>query len=298
MNFAAVAGGALSRLSDEPEPQYAVAARAVPAIGCTSSEEQAAQLRADGAAGLPVFAGVPSHGLLPAFQSIVNLIVVALFIITFTVQPFRIPSASMEPTLLVGDFLLVEKQVGFEVASHWFPPAGEIHRGDVVIFHFPVDASLHLVKRVIGLPGDHLRMRDGHVYIDGIALHEPYAVYRSVAPDSYRDEFPMLVNADPGVDSRWWIQMHTLVAHGELTVPPDSYFVLGDNRNDSEDSRYWGLVPRAAIVGKPLLVYFSLNEPDSVPGRAGVAMAGPRAQRAADALVDFARWDRVFHRVQ
>jgi signal peptidase I len=240
---------------------------------------------------------VPPHGLLQAFQSLLNVVVIALFIITFTVQPFRIPSASMEPTLLVGDFLLVDKQVGLEVAPRVFAPASEIHRGDVVIFHFPIDSSLHLVKRVIGLPGDRLRMRDGRVFINGNALSEPYAVYRPAAPDSYRDEFPRLMSADPGVDSRWWIEMHTLVSHGELTVPAESYFVLGDNRNDSEDSRYWGLVPREAIVGKPLLIYFSLNQAGEMPGQTP-ADAMPQHASAADSVVDFARWDRVLRRVR
>ena len=203
---------------------------------------------------------------------------VALFIITFTVQPFRIPSASMEPTLLVGDFLLVDKQIS---TSHFpaFAPASLIHRGDLIVFHYPVDPSLHLVKRVIGLPGDQLRLRDGHVLIDGRALGEPYAVFRPSAPDSYRDDFPRLDRADPAVDSRWWIQMHSLVANGELTIPPDSYFVLGDNRNNSEDSRYWGLVPRAAIVGKPFLIYLSLSEPGG-------------------SLLHFARWERTLRIVR
>jgi signal peptidase I len=237
------------------------------------------------------------QGLWRNFQSVVNVTIVALFIITFTVQPFRIPSESMEPTLLVGDFMLVDKQVGLEDTSHLFAPASVIHRGDVVVFHYPVDASLHLVKRVIGLPGDHLRMRDGRVYIDGTALHEAYAIYRPGVADSYRDEFPRLVSADPGVDSRWWIQMHSLVSQGELTVPPDSYFVLGDNRNDSEDSRYWGFVPRAAIIGRPLLVYFSLNEPDSLPNQTE-AMSGSQRQSSVDSLADFVRWDRVLHRIE
>jgi signal peptidase I len=237
-------------------------------------------------------AGVPSHGLLQAFQSLVNVVVIALFIITFTVQPFRIPSASMEPTLLVGDFLLADKDVGREVAPRIFAPESEIHRGDMVIFHDPVDASLHLVKRVIGLPGDHLRMRDGRVFIDGGVLNEPYAVYRPAEPDSYRDDFPLMTSADPEVNSHWWIEMRSLVAHGELTVPAESYFVLGDNRNDSDDSRYWGLVPRAAIVGKPLLIYFSLNQLDDMPAPMPALHTG-----AADQVVDFARWDRVMRRV-
>jgi signal peptidase I len=213
------------------------------------------------------------HSLLQAFQSLLFILVVALFIMTFTAQPFRIPSASMEPTLLVGDFVLVDKQIS---TSHFpaFAPASLIQRGDLIVFHYPVDPSLHLVKRVVGLPGDRLRLRDGRVSIDGRALSEPYAVFRPSAPDSYRDDFPRLDRADPAVDSRWWIQMHSLVANGILTIPPDSYFVLGDNRNDSEDSRYWGLVPRGAIVGKPLLIYFSLKEPDR-------------------SLLHLARWDRT-----
>jgi signal peptidase I len=226
-----------------------------------------------------------------------NIIVVALFIITFTVQPFRIPSESMEPTLLVGDFLLVNKDIGLEVPPHVMAPASTIHRGDLIVFHYPVDSSLHLVKRVIGLPGDRIHLRDGHVYVNGRALFEPYALYRPSVPDTYRDDFPRLVSADPGVDSRWWIEMHKLVAAGELTVPADRFFVLGDNRNNSEDSRYWGFVPRAAIVGKPFLIYFSLNDADSAPGQSSaVALGGDgTAQRGhpGDALVDFARWDRV-----
>lgn len=239
------------------------------------------------------------HHLLQAAQSLLNIIVVALFIITFTVQPFRIPSESMEPTLLVGDFLLVNKDIGLEVPPHVMAPTSNIRRGDLIVFHYPVDSSLHLVKRVIGLPGDHLHLRDGHVYIDGHQLSEPYAIYRPSVPDSYRDDFPRLISADPGVDSRWWIEMRSLVANGELTVPADSYFVLGDNRNDSEDSRYWGFVPRAAIVGKPFLIYFSLNDADSTPGQsAAAALAGdgtPQREGPTDALFDFARWDRAMH---
>jgi len=213
------------------------------------------------------------HSLLHGFQSLLYILVVALFIMTFTAQPFRIPSASMEPTLLVGDFLLVNK----DISTGRFPalaPANLIRRGDLIVFHYPVNPALHLVKRVIGLPGDRVRLRDGRVWIDGHALSEPYAVFRPSAPDSYRDDFPRVDRADPAVDSRWWIQMHTLVSNGELTIPPGSYFVLGDNRNDSEDSRYWGLVPREAIEGKPFLIYLSLNEP-------------------AGSLFHFARWGRT-----
>ncbi|WP_260703600.1 signal peptidase I [Edaphobacter flagellatus] len=227
------------------------------------------------------------HGFLPAVQSLTSIIVVAVFIVTFAVQPFRIPSGSMEPTLLIGDFLLVDKQVA---DSSPLLPATRIHRGDIVIFHYPVDPSIHLVKRVVGVPGDHVRLRGGHVLINGRNIDEPYAVYRPSAPDNFRDNFPRLESADPEIDSRWWVRMRRLVDNGELIVPTGDYFVLGDNRNDSEDSRYWGFVPEENIVGKPLLIYFSLrqNADDT-----RVAAALPRSGELATGLFGFARWDRI-----
>ena len=236
------------------------------------------------------------HTLLQAFQSLLYLLVVALFLITFTVQPFRIPSESMEPTLLVGDFLLVEKQVGPEGSPPLYPPLGDIHRGDLIVFHYPLDPGLHLVKRIVGLPGDRLRLHDGRVILNGLPLSEPYAVFRPAGADAYRDDFPHLTTADPGVDSRWWIQMHTLVAKGELTVPPESYFVLGDNRNNSEDSRYWGLVPSAAIIGKPFLVYFSLNTRSGPsPSRVRPPADSDAPASTAETMLDFIRWNRSMH---
>jgi signal peptidase I len=231
------------------------------------------------------------------------MLAVALFILTFTVQPFRIPSASMEPTLLVGDFLLVEKQVGAEAWPHLFAPLGKVRRGDIIIFRFPVNPAMHLVKRVVGLPGDRIRLHDGRVFVDGHALEEPYAIYTPAPADSYRDEFPRMDRADPGVDARWWAEMRSRVTDGELTVPADSYFVLGDNRNDSEDSRYWGFVPKATIVGKPVLIYFSLNDDDAeTPGQsAASAMQGGGAARdegAAQSVLSFARWDRMLRVVR
>lgn len=229
--------------------------------------------------------------------------VIAIFIITFVTQPFRIPSGSMEPTLLVGDFLLVNKQITTPGPSAWIFPASRIHRGEVIVFHFPVNPTMHLVKRVIGLPGDRIKLRDGRVYIDDQPLTEPYAVYSPSAPDGYRDNFPRLQSTDPDVDSRWWIRMHTLIHDGELTIPPESYFVLGDNRNDSEDSRYWGLVPRNAIVGEPMLIYFSLQQPETSDeialGRSSNAMVPEhRRSSALDAVADFARWDRTLQIVK
>ena len=243
----------------------------------------------------------PQHGFLQAFQSLLYVITVALFIITFIAQPFRIPSESMVPTLLVGDFLLVDKQVGPEPSLAPFAPANQIHRGDLIVFHYPVDPALHLVKRVVALPGDRIHLHDGRVVLNGHPTAEPFAIFQPAAADSFRDEFPRFTSADPGVDSRWWIQMRSLVSGGELTIPPGHFFVLGDNRNDSEDSRYWGLVPTSAIVGKPFLVYFSLNNPGgsgesfaaALPGNAG-ARAQTRGQQAS-ANQGVSRWDRMLH---
>ena len=220
----------------------------------------------------------PAGGLLPALQSLLNVLVVVLFLIAFTVQPIRIPSASMEPTLLVGDFLLLDKEAAAHPAGWPLPPAA-IARGDVIVFHDPatssLDPSVHLVKRVVGVPGDRLHLRNGLVYLNGRALSEPYAVHDDSARNGFRDDFPNLHTMDPGVNVNWWIHLRSLVHDGDITVPPASYFVMGDNRDDSEDSRYWGFVPRDAIVGKPLLVYFSFRE----PGRAGRAPLSIRWHR-------------------
>jgi signal peptidase I len=252
----------------------------------------------------PITAHHHKIGVLPAFQSLLHLVVIAIFIITFCAQPFRIPSESMESTLLVGDFLLVNKQAGSPNAEEFTGPLPStgIHRGDIIVFHDPIDASLHLVKRVIGLPGDHLRLHDGRVFINGHPLSEPYAVYRASPPDNFRDNFPRFQSADPEIDSHWWIRMRSLIDNGELIIPTGNYFVMGDNRNDSEDSRYWGFVPREAIVGKPMLIYFSLQQHDTDDASALTeeALADQRRKPTSkiDSLVDFARWGRTFQIVR
>jgi signal peptidase I len=243
-------------------------------------------------------AHVQPVGVLPAVQSLLYVLVAALFLMTFTVQPIRIPSSSMEPTLLVGDFLLLDKQSVAGDAGGLLPPSG-IQRGDVVVFHDPVDdPSIHLVKRVIGLPGDRLHLREGVVYLNGKPLRESYAVHRAAEADTFRDDFPLLQTMDAGVDPNWWIRLRGLVHGGELTVPAGQYFVMGDNRNDSEDSRYWGFVPRNAIVGKPVMIYFSWRAPGS--SDAGETDAGSTVRRMVPdrGPTDFARWDRTFRVVR
>ena len=243
------------------------------------------------------------HGVLPAVQSLLYVLVVAMFLMTFTVQPIRIPSASMEPTLLVGDFLLLDRQATVRGNEPLLPPSG-IQRGDVVVFHDPVgDPAVHLVKRVIGLPGDRIHLRRGRVFVNDQPLPETYTRYTSSAPDSFRDDFPTLEAMDLRVDPQWWIRLRAILQTtgnaGEITVPPGNYFVLGDNRNDSEDSRYWGFVPRRNVVGIPLLVYFSWREPSPDPQStdAQCCQKQPAATppEAGQSTRNFARWNRTFH---
>lgn len=214
------------------------------------------------------------EALLTSLRSMLEIVVIAVFLMTFVVQPFRIPSESMEPTLMVGDFLLVNRQAfarsGF--LDRVLPPA-HVNRGDLAVFRYPVDSSKDLVKRVIGVPGDRIRLRRGRVLINETPLSEPYAFYSASRPNSFRDEFPDLDETDPNVNAQWWMELRKIIVNGEIMVPPGQYFVMGDNRNDSEDSRYWGFVPQSAIVGRPLVVYFSTSRPaepavvESSPGR-------------------------------
>ncbi len=114
---------------------------------------------------------------------------------------------------------------------------------------------------MVGLPGDRLRIEDGRVTVNGLPLDEPYAAFEPASPNPFRDDFPARIYTDPEVDPGWWKQMQSLTRDGELVVPEGEYFVLGDNRNHSKDSRFWGFVPRAEIVARPLVIYFSLTRP-------------------------------------
>jgi len=223
-------------------------------------------------------------GVLGTIKTLLEIVIVAVFLVTFVVQPSHILSGSMEPTLRVGDFLLVDKQsyAPGGVLDRALLPPETVHRGDIVIFIFPPDPAKELVKRVVGLPGDRLRMRAGHVFVNDLELREPYAFYSTGPGNHFRDDFPSLRDADPNVDPQWWVELHKLSLDGEIVVPTGNYFVLGDNRNDSEDSRYWGFVPRAAMVGRPLLVDFSVQ-----PSQ------GPWWQRLLNSLKDGWRSVRV-----
>jgi signal peptidase I len=244
-----------------------------------------------------------------AFATLLSLVVAALFLNTFVLQPYLIPSESMERTLLVGDFVLVNKQIYAPSGSltRWLMPYREVARGDIVVFHHPQHP--YVVKRVVGVPGDRLRITDGRVTVNGEPLDEPYAAFDPAARNSFREDFPANVYTDPQVDPVWWKQMQSLTRDGELEVPQGDYFVLGDNRDHSDDSRLWGFVSRQQIVARPLVIYFSLSRPsatdaDQAPLRAAL-QAAPQAwndklghdKPPSDRLQGFVRWKRIFHMV-
>jgi signal peptidase I len=190
-------------------------------------------------------------------------VLLVLFGMTFIVQAFKIPSQSMEPTLQVGDHLLVNKFI-FGGTGAWYEklmPYRAVRCGDILVFKYPFDDHPYYVKRVIGLPGDRIRIRDAHVFINGQHLAEPYVVHTPYASDPVVDNFPPADRnyVSVGLRPEWAAQIMDHVSGEELVVPPDHYFVMGDNRDSSWDSRYWGFVDRGAIIGRPMVVYWSVD---------------------------------------
>ncbi|HVP43404.1 MAG TPA: signal peptidase I [Terriglobales bacterium] len=236
--------------------------------------------------------------LLGSLQSLSVTIVIAVFVITFLLQAFQIPSESMENTLLIGDYLLVDK-VHYGHGGVWgkILPYRDIRRGDIIVFRYPVHPAQHFVKRVVGVPGDRVRLVNKRLVVNGLPLDENYVVYNSHGPDAYRDDFPSPDHAGGAVEARWWLEMRRYVRNGELLVPPGSYFVLGDNRDESLDSRYWGFVPRENIIGRPLIIYWSVRHPDAD----GVLSSDGTLSRFAYVLTHLShitRWDRTFRIVK
>lgn len=189
-------------------------------------------------------------------------ILLLLFGTTTLCQAFVIPTGSMEDTLLVGDHLIVDKlaySAADPIAKHLLPYEEPKH-GDIIVFRYPSDLNLTLVKRLIGVPGDRIRIAKGIVYRNGVRLNEPY-VYHKYAYDPELDNFPWPCCRPVKENAAWRAQREMLsgaqTQSGEIVVPPNEYFGMGDNRDNSSDSRYWGFIPRENIVGKPVLIYWS-----------------------------------------
>ncbi len=205
-------------------------------------------------------------------------VLIALFATTFIIQAYKIASDSMNPTLLAGDHLLVNKFI-FGGNGAWYEkllPYRQIRRGDLIVFKYPYDDHPDYIKRVIGLPGDHLRIVLGRVFVNGKLLHEPYAVHEGFNSDAGTDTFPPLdpYSKEVGLLPDWADKIGNYIQGDELVVPANRYFVMGDNRDDSQDSRYWGFVDRSAVIGEPVLIYWSINATE-------------------DDYTDEATWDRI-----
>ncbi len=245
-----------------------------------------------------------------AVASICSVLVVGLYILTFLAQNYVIPSGSMENTLLVGDHLVVDR-ITLSPPANWMPLVHyrEPRRGDIVVFIKPVaepqlDADgkpqyFFLVKRLIGVPGDHIHLRRGIVILNGVA--QPPPKDGSDDPGSgdsaFLDEFPGggPPEPNPQVPDAWIEDFPNHIVDGELVVPPGMYFMMGDNRHDSLDSRYWGFVPRQNIVGRPLFNYWSFKSTEDDYTQTGL---GPRIARMFHMATHFfteTRWNRTFH---
>ena len=240
-----------------------------------------------------------SSSLREYVDSLLVTVVLALFLTTFIVQAFKIPSSSMEDTLLVGDHLLVNKFVfGDEgKAGGGLLPYREVRRGDIIVFKYPYPPYQHFVKRVIGLPGDRLKIVSREVYINGERLGEPYKIHRSPPLlGRFQDNFPVQGDyfsyaSEPG----WAEQVARLTEGDELVIPPGKYFAMGDNRDNSRDSRYWGFVDRENIIGRPLLIYWSFDGARRHTGGRN------NPSSAWDNLTRFfsrTRWSRLLHFVR
>jgi len=201
-------------------------------------------------------------------ESLLVTVLLALFGTSFVVQAFKIPSASMEGTLLIGDHLLVNKFI-FGGSGAWYEkvlPYRPLERGDIIVFKYPYADHQHFVKRVIGLPGDRLKMVDQQMFVNGKPLNEPYVVHdhdQLANYDPFNTSFPprrdQMISSQVITESSWKETLRSYVQGDEIVVPPGKLFAMGDNRDHSSDSRYWGFVDRSAIMGRPFLIYWSVD---------------------------------------
>jgi signal peptidase I len=240
----------------------------------------------------------PKETAVEFLSSMAAALATGLFIITFVVQTFAIPSSSMENALLVGDHLFVNR-IQFAPKSSWLGPLlpyGDIRHGDIVVFLSPQIPGLYVVKRIIGVPGDHIHLRNGEVYRNGEKLDEPYVLHdQDNALDYYRNNFPAV--SPPDFDSNiydvWRAQLPSHIQGQDIVVPPNAYFGMGDHRGVSLDSRYWGFIPRENVIGRPMFIYWSFETPDDQYIRTST---GDRVGYLAHVIIHFfdeTRWRRT-----
>jgi signal peptidase I len=245
----------------------------------------------------------PRETTVEFLASLAAVLVTGLFIITFIVQAFEIPSSSMENTLLIGDHVFVNREQ-FAPRTHWLGPIvpyRQIRHGDIVVFLSPAEPGLYVVKRIIGIPGDRIHLRDGVVYRNGGKLDEPYVIHQGgeVSYNPYRDNFPAVAPTEfSNVTPDWELALPQHIEGDDVVVPPNSYFGMGDNRDVSLDSRYWGFIPQGNVIGRPMFIYWSFETP------AGQYLEREVSQRVgflAHVVIHFfdeTRWRRTFKVVQ
>jgi len=233
--------------------------------------------------------------------SLAAVLVTGLFIITFILQAFEIPSSSMEDTLLIGDHVFVNREQ-FAPKTSWMPvlPYRDVQRGDIVVFLSPAEPGLYVVKRIIGIPGDRIHLVDGAVYRNGEKLNESYVLHKGpVAYDPYRDNFPAVPPSETyNVSPEWQLLMRTHIEGNDIVVPKDSYFGMGDNRDVSLDSRYWGFIPKENVIGRPMFIYWSFNTPADQYRRTDFSERIGFLAHVALHFFDETRWRRTFRIVQ
>ena len=263
----------------------------------------------------PAPAAPPKETPFETIAGICSVLVIGLFALELLGQNMVIPSGSMEDTLLVGDHLLVD-HITFSPATSWMPLIHhrDPQRGDIVVFYRPApqpepDADGNpdyaiLVKRLVGMPGDRIHLHDGTVFINGVAQPMPKeGLDTPIAPGerAYADEFPSVlptVEDSHGAVTTWVVDLPNHIENGDLVVPPDKYFMMGDHRHASLDSRFWGLVPRQNIMGRPLFNYWSFKTPGDQEDKKGL---GNQLAWMAHVAIHFftdTRWSRTFHRVR
>lgn len=235
--------------------------------------------------------------------SIASVLVIGLYIITFCMQAFEIPTSSMVKTLLIGDHVFVDRvSLAPKSSSTFFDkllPYRDPRRGDIIVFLSPSEPGLFVVKRVIGVPGDHLHLRDGIVYRNGQPQTEPYVVHTEpMLRTPYREFFPDVApTADDQLATNWQLRLSDFIQGQDIVVPPGAYFGMGDNRDVSYDSRYFGFIPRENVVGRPMFIYWSFQTPETQWQKTGV---GDRLAFMVHIMTHFfneTRWSRMFHLV-
>jgi signal peptidase I len=213
---------------------------------------------------IPVARDVPKGIVRDYFETIVICVIFVIFARAFVFQQSKIPTGSMIPTLLIGDYIMVNKFVYSPVTSpleRSLLPVRAIHRGDIIVFKFPEEPEKDYIKRVIGLPGEFVEIKNKTVYINGVPLEEPYKIHETdLNPDSWakikEGEAPL--SAAQPAQRRWAYREHDF-DFSQLLIPEDHYFCMGDNRDNSKDSRSWGTVPRANIKGKAFIIWWSFS---------------------------------------